>query len=131
MVCDRTDGAEFGEAAMNLLHSHIDRYLALRPGLEGEHTFIDISFKDIVEDAYAAAGICFESHGLPYNADVQSRIQAWEQANPTPAPGQHAYNLDRYGLTTEAIHTRFQKYYERCDQTFPQFKTPPSTKPEY
>jgi len=113
MVCDRDNMAEFGEVALELLHSHMERYLVQRQKLEAHNTFIDISFRDIVDNAYAGAVLCFERHGLPYDAKVQALIQAWEAANPTPGHGQHSYSLERYALSEALIKERFSNYYDR------------------
>jgi len=111
MVCDRADMREFGEMAMDLLDSHMRRYLHLRPGLEEQHTFVDVRFGHIVVDARATATDCYRAHGLAYDTSVAARISAWEQANPTPEHGQHDYSLENYGLAAQDIHTRFADYY--------------------
>lgn len=112
MVCDIDDRALFGSTATALLHTHISRYLELRPALEANANFIDIPFQAIVDDAHACAALCCQQHGLAYDEQVRQRIRAWEEANPAPAHGQHSYSLARYGLSEPELRARFSEYYK-------------------
>lgn len=110
------DGNVFGDASLEILATHMARYLQQRPAVEDKLTFVDVDFNDIVSNPIAAVANVLERRGdkaLTMTPAIEQQIQQWEKDNPATKFGKHKYTLEQYGLSEARIRERFRDYYLR------------------
>lgn len=95
----------------------MDLHLAFRdarpdyPILDMSYGQVRASAVDLLDDIYA-----FVNHPLTYSAN--DAVAAWEARNPKNKHGAFTYALENFGLTKEAIQTRFADYISRYSDYF-------------
>lgn len=75
---------------------------------------IHIRFDDFVRDQVGTLRKIYESRGLPFTAEYEARIRAW-QADPAHKSNRHGkfiYSPEEFGLDAADIRKRFAGYYE-------------------
>ena len=90
----------------------LDRSLAFRAdGREGK--FFDIGFTAFQADPSAQIRMLYEWLGRDLTPETEQRMRAWRDENPRDQHGTHRYDGADFGLTEEALATRFGAYRER------------------
>jgi Sulfotransferase family len=98
----------------------IDRYERLlracvrdRDLLDDART-VDVYFDRFMADEMSVLSEIYDKAGLALDDDVESKMDAFLEANPRGKHGRLVYNLRRdFGLTPEAVRSRFQFYLDR------------------
>jgi len=94
----------------------ITRALAARDGgCAPPERFIDVHYTDLVQDPIAVVRRVYEHFGLSASDAVEARWQRFLSKNPQGKHGPHRYDLERFGLRTDAERERFRAYRERFD----------------
>jgi len=104
--------AAVGRQAMGRTVAAMQRALDVR-NAAGESAFVDVSYADLLRDPVRAVREVYRHQGRALNAGVEDRMRAWVLANPQHSHGAHRYDLERFGLTGDAIDGAFRFYLER------------------
>ena len=87
----------------------INAHLQIRAALP-TRTFLDVAFRELVDDVGAVAQRIYDFSGLSLSAAARQRLIAWNDANPQHKRGKHSYSLATYGLTEKKIEELFAGY---------------------
>jgi hypothetical protein len=109
---DDVDLEGIGASFMETFALMIERQDAYR-SKHGADAIFDVQYVDIVRDPIGECRKIYEHFGEPFTAEAQAAMDAYMDANPKGKHGKHAYSLERYGLTREAVHEAFADYIER------------------
>lgn len=106
------DRHEVGQLNMEQWGAALDRSLAFRAdGREAK--FFDIGFTAFQTDPIAQIRTLYEWLGRDFTPETEQRMRAWRDENPRDQHGTHQYDGADFGLTEEALATRFGAYRER------------------
>ena len=75
--------------------------------------FLDVSYDDIESNPLGVVRGIYEFLGWPLTAEVESRIEAFLEANPKNKHGVHRYSLAEYGLSAADELNRYADYCKR------------------
>lgn len=67
---------------------------------------VHVEYDDLVADPAAMAMSIYERLGYPADAGLKSRMTKWLADHPSDKHGKHAYALEDFGLTPEAVSRR-------------------------
>lgn len=108
--CKQTDPAAIGRAWLGILADSIAHGRKLRRALPDE-AIADVSAHRLVSDPHRYAPQLFEQIGAAWTGRDRDALNAI--AGPPGRKPAHAYTLERYGLTPEAVEEAFGDYRER------------------
>jgi hypothetical protein len=91
----------------------LDRCLAFRGDPTRDAKFFDIGFSAFQADPIAEIRKLYDWLGDELSRETVDRMQAWRAANPRDRFGTHEYDAEVFGITSEALATRFAPYRER------------------
>ncbi|MGE0386465.1 MAG: sulfotransferase [Gammaproteobacteria bacterium] len=74
---------------------------------------LDLSFREITQDAMAAVRKVFDFAGLPITADAEARVRDWERRNPKDKHVKTDYSPASMATSEEEISRAFADYRER------------------
>jgi hypothetical protein len=103
------DPADLGAFLLEHLVDGIDRAMEARARI-GEHRFLDVTQRELEDDASATAARVYEFLGLELDADTSRAMDEWAAANRRGSRGEHRYAAQEYGLTDERIRDAFSTY---------------------
>lgn len=109
---------DYGDCALETMHTHMHRYLEQRNDLGAAGKFVDVKFEQIVDNSIEVASRCFAAHNLPMDDSIAHQIVQWERDNPATKYGDHVYSLERYDLSQAEIRDRFAAYYQAFSSSF-------------
>ena len=75
--------------------------------------FIDIRYKDLVQDPIVVARRIYEELHLTWSKDHTTAAEVYIREHQKNKYGKHIYSLGDYGLTDEIIEQNFSFYYDR------------------
>jgi len=104
--------ADVGHQAMGRAAAAMQRALDVRRAA-GDSGFVDVSYADLLRDPVRAVRAVYRHQGRVLDAGVEGRMRAWVLANPQHKHGAHHYDLERFGLSGDAIDGAFRFYLER------------------
>lgn len=113
-IRETIDRHELGRSVLSHLGNLMERGLAARDRC-GAERFIDIDYRDLVDDPLAAAARIYDHFGLETNAATGAAMKAHVDANPRGKHGKHVYDLSSYGLSVADVRERLGTYIERFD----------------
>jgi hypothetical protein len=108
------DDAWIGENMPWQAVQHVERIMDTRDRI-GEDRIIDSHYADLVRDPIGSMRMLYAALGDDFTPEAQAGMQAWLDDNPQGKFGKHAYKLDQYGLTPEALLPRFERYLSRYE----------------
>ena len=79
------------------------------------HQFVDIQFEEIIDDPVAALQRAYDTLGLEWSSEAQSKMHTFISDNPRGKHGAHRYTLEDFGLQLGEIRERFGAYCEAYD----------------
>ena len=79
------------------------------------HQFVDIQFEEIIDDPVAALQRAYDTLGLEWSSEAESKMHAFISDNPRGKHGAHRYTLEDFGLQLGEIRERFGAYCEAYD----------------
>jgi hypothetical protein len=125
---DSVSAAAVGRQALTRTATAMQRALEVRGGAgvvdqrpdgvvdprpDGDGAFVDVSYRDLVDDPAGAVRRVYDRLGRPFEAGMEERIGQWTAANPQHGHGPHRYDLARFGLTDADVDAAFAPYMER------------------
>jgi hypothetical protein len=96
------------ESAVDLRARFLDPALRAREAHPGR--VHDVTYRELVGDPVGTARAIYARFGLPWEAEVEGRMQAWLAANPQGKHGRHRYSLEQFGLDRAAVAGLFPGY---------------------
>lgn len=106
------DPLSIGPQQLALWAEGMRRGLAARAQI-GEDRFIDVRNDDVVRQPLATFARIYDFLGMPVTAELQAKLQDYNSRNAPGNFGSHAYTVEQYGLSEEAIRAAFAGYIER------------------
>jgi hypothetical protein len=103
---------ELGPLVFDFYATSLERGLAARDRSDPAR-FVDVAHDAFVEDPLGVARRIYAHFGLALPALARAAMQAHVDANPKGKHGRHAYALEEWGLSAEAVRERFRPYSER------------------
>lgn len=113
-IRETVEKKQLGHAVLSHLGNLMDRGLAARDA-GANHRFIDVDYRELIEDPMVAARTIYDRFGLEIDAKTEAAMKAHVEANPRGKHGKHVYDLSQYGLTTGEVRERLAGYLERFD----------------
>jgi len=89
----------------NDMRRHVNARSAMPPG-----AFLDIAYRDVVEDEAGVLAKVYEHCGMPLTKRALDSMLQWSAVNEQHKHGQHVYSLEEAGLTKERIDGAFADY---------------------
>jgi hypothetical protein len=121
-VLGALNGAAGGSAEVRHAHAEavLGEYLPplmdiLDDSLISEAWICHVRYTDLVAAPVAVVAGVYKHFGLPWTADVESRVSRWlaDPANKPDRYGKFTYSLEPYGITEAGIRERFGRYCDR------------------
>jgi Sulfotransferase family len=81
----------------------------------GENRFVDIHHDELVRGPVETLRRVYDFLGVPWHADVEQSVLAWQQGNKPGAYGPHHYTAEQFGLSATQIRNDYDFYIERFD----------------
>lgn len=106
---DVVDRRGIGRQWLETWGTGIDRALDVRQ-LTGPAHFYDLHYDELMTNAPQAACRMLAHFNYPAPPDLAQRMQQWLAINPPNKYGVHRYSLALYGLTSQQIIERFDRY---------------------
>ncbi len=106
------DPKELGPQVMDFYATSLERGLAARDQLDPAR-FVDVTHDDFVADAMGTVRRVYAEAGLDLPDAAARPMQAHVDGHPKDRHGSHDYGLEEFGLTVEAVKSRFAPYVER------------------
>ncbi len=100
-----------GPTVLDFYATSLERGLAARDEADPDR-FLDVAHDAITREPMRVVRGIYARFGRPLGAEVQA-LEAHARAHPKGEHGEHAYRLERYGLSAEMVRERFRPYTER------------------
>lgn len=113
MFSDYADPHETGNFTYRHWAKQMQGYVEDRPGLEKEHAFVDISYREVTGDTMLAIRRIHAAAGFELRPAAEKAMRDWDAANPPGKHGQHKYSLEHFGIEEAEIRAAFGDYLKR------------------
>ena len=110
MRSDSIDPTRVGEVVLDLWATEMDKYLHTRKQMESNLNIIDIPYQRIHKEPMIVIAEIYKKAGLDLSADSVTAMQQWQEDNPKNRHGSNDYSLEKYGLSTGQVESRFADY---------------------
>lgn len=68
---------------------------------------LDVAYDALVRDPVGTVRTIYQHYSMPFTAEFETRMRNWLRDHPQNRYGRHAYSLEQFGLTPEAVAERF------------------------
>ena len=103
---------ELGPLVFDFYATSLERGLAVRDRSDSAR-FVDVTHDDFVDDPLGVARRIYTRFGLPLSSAAEAAMRAHVGDNPKGKHGSHAYALEEWGLSADAVRERLADYIER------------------
>lgn len=100
---------EIGPIVLNMLAPTVDRALRERKQANPAH-FYDLQYTDLTADPLGAVERIYDYFGYVLSPASRTQMQSWLAQNQQHKHGEHHYQLEEFGLTTDMVHARLADY---------------------
>jgi hypothetical protein len=107
----QADPHQCGRREFELWQIGIERALKVRDRYP--ERFLDVYFRDFVDDSMGTVRGIYQHFGLKLDEATERRMQAWLDAHAHTRPGFHKYTPEQFGLTAQEIRRKYADYIER------------------
>ncbi len=107
---DRVDPHALGTWVLTLLGEQVQRNLQQRAALGQHLKIIDVAFRDIARDPFAAIDRIYAERGDTVAPETRNAMLAWEKTHPADRFGKFSYNMAQYGKTPKDYESAFSTY---------------------
>ena len=83
-----------------------------RDGMPVDNVFIDIAYKDLVQDTMRTLRKLYTDLDLSFSQSVKETMNTWLKNNPQDKHGRHVYSLEQFRLTEEEVNREWKEYTE-------------------
>lgn len=111
---DAVDKNWLGEVTSDFCELGMRRMIAFRDSGQ-DHRFFDIHFAPFQRDPFPVLAELYEWLGETLSGEALTRMRAWRESTPRDKHGGHSYDPADFGLSVEALRTRFSFYSNRFD----------------
>lgn len=109
---DRVDRQVIGPEMLDYFGLCMDRYLQVRDQLPAGR-IIDVRYQDVIGNAVDVVKSIFAAAEIRFDDEALKAINHFEAERPQHQFGSYSYHCEDYGLTPEAISTRFTHYQQQ------------------
>lgn len=111
LVSEHVDAKEIGRQWNAKMAHALAHCLAVRD--QRPERFVDVWFRDAVQDPVGQARQIYVAAGLPMTADAEAAMRRYLATNPREGRPPHLYTLEEFGLTRAGIERDFAAYRAR------------------
>ena len=111
--CPTLDKIAHGADVLAMMGREMAMHLQQRETLGAGDPTIDVSYKDIVQDATGVVKKIYVARGEALSGVTERRIHQWERDNAQNKHGKWEYSAEEYGITRENVAAAFAGYYQR------------------
>ncbi len=112
LTSEHVDVAGLSREILKNIKKRLDRYLKDRNSYDPAR-FIDIHYKDLVQDPIGTVRNMYEHFGYKYEDRFEERMRKWLAENSQHKHGVHRYSLEQFGLDQNTVESYFTDYCER------------------
>jgi hypothetical protein len=112
LALEHPDRLQIGRSIIQRLAPALDRFVELRDRI-GNDRFIDISYRDVMNNPVDEARKAFASLGVSLNANGEAAISQWLEENTRDQRASHAYIAEEFGLSDRELEKIFANYIHR------------------
>ncbi|MCY4276828.1 MAG: sulfotransferase [Gammaproteobacteria bacterium] len=109
---DVIDTGEIASHWVAKIERMMRRVLAVREAAD-QARFIDVSYDDLVQNPIDELVRIYERAGIEFDEGARKSAEATSRANPQHRHGRHRYDLERFGLSRDALDERLGFYRQR------------------
>ena len=81
----------------------------------GDDRFVDIAYRDLLEDPIGCVRRIYEAVGRELTAEAEAAMKAHTDEHVQHRFGRHTYSLAEFGLEREPLDERLSRYWDRFD----------------
>jgi len=107
MSFDAYDPRRLGDELVEYWAYELQRYQDQRRALGARIRIVETPYTRCVDDALGVAREVYELAGLPWTAEGEAAMRAWEARNPRHKLGAYDYALEDYGWSAERVEQAF------------------------
>ncbi len=104
---DDYDRCRMGDETAEYWSYELARYQAQKAALGPRLRIVEASYSRCVNDAMSVAREVYALANLPWTAQGEASMRAWEQGNPRHKLGGYGYELKDYGWSAERVEAAF------------------------
>ncbi|MCP4107147.1 MAG: sulfotransferase [Desulfobacteraceae bacterium] len=109
---DHLDLGVIGRECLHEWETLLNRTMKVRDTVDSAR-FLDVHYKDIVQDTVGSVRGIYEYFGYAYNDSFGEKMREYLVSNPKDKHGSHHYTLEQFGLNKEMVNQSFAAYCER------------------
>ncbi|MGD8826099.1 MAG: sulfotransferase [Myxococcales bacterium] len=114
IVTDSVDPKQIGPEQLTWWADALDHAMHVRARHSDKaDQFMDIQFEEVIADPVEAIRRAYRHFEMGWSQEIEDRMRAFLAENPRGKHGTHAYALEDFGLSLDAIRSRFADYSER------------------
>ncbi len=110
---DEQDLDALGSWVISVLAEQVDANLRQREALEGRLEIVDVAFRDIAKQPFAALESVYAARGMSLPDRIRQAMLDWESSHPSNRFGAFEYRLSDYGKTSHDVDRAFAEYRRR------------------
>jgi hypothetical protein len=110
---EQQDLAALGSWVISVLADQVEANLRQRDTLGGRLEIIDVAFRDIAKEPFAAMEPIYAARGMPLPPHIREAMLDWESSHPSNRFGKFEYRLSDYGKEPQDVDRAFQEYRRR------------------
>ncbi len=110
---DRVDPHALGTWILTLLGEQIQKNLEQRAALRQRLKIIDVAFRDIARDPFAAIDRIYAERDDALAPETRNAMLAWEKTHPADRFGKFSYSMAHYGKTPKDYESTFSTYLQQ------------------
>ncbi|RWC50506.1 MAG: sulfotransferase [Mesorhizobium sp.] len=109
-VSDVQDPREIGHEWAEYFALGLAKTMDLRNKLEGRNPFLDIPYREFMDDPVRMIGLIYTHCGRTLSTAAAERMKDYMKSHPADMFGKHRYKLTDFGLDLDEERERFQSY---------------------
>lgn len=106
---------EMGPYITDRFWEGVSRAMAARDAFGDDSRFIDVDFKDVVDDPVGTVQNICQHFDLEQSDDLPARINGWLNSGREDGRGKHVYSAERFNVDPKRVYDKFAPYIDRFD----------------
>jgi hypothetical protein len=112
LAIEAPDRMLIGRSNLDRWAMALERLTALRQKI-GDERFIDVSYRDLLQDPVGQARTVLTALGLTLDAEGEAAVNAWLAENARDQRASHVYTAADFGLDEDEMKAAFANYSRR------------------